>query len=200
MLDVASRVILLNGASSSGNSSLARAIQAAQPEPFLRLSPDLLRPGIPPVLTTTLSPALVDDWPPQILCWLRRRRRGNGRRGNDLIVELFLESTWHRQQLTQSLAGRDLYVIGVHCDLTEIDRREIDVATDLSAKAAQISSSYPSTPSAPTTSTSTRPDEIQPTSLPASSRHGTWAAPRCCSNDLILGRLAHQRRGRADCL
>ncbi len=92
MLDVASRVILLNGASSSGKSSLARAIQAAQPEPFLRLSPDLLRPGIPPVL---------DDQGCHLPWWTTGRLKffagfvgavaAMADAGNDLIVELILE-------------------------------------------------------------------------------------------------------------
>jgi hypothetical protein len=47
VLDVASRVILLNGASSSGKSSLAAAIQAALPEPFLRPAGSLVTaPGV----------------------------------------------------------------------------------------------------------------------------------------------------------
>lgn len=126
MLGVASRVILLNGGSSSGKSSLAVAIQAVLPAPFLRLSPDLLRPGIPRVL---------DDQGRRMSWWTVARPKffagfvgavaAMSAAGNDLIVDVILETAWHRQQVAQSLAGHDLYVVGVHCDPAEIERREI---------------------------------------------------------------------------
>ena len=126
VLNVAGRVILLNGASSSGKSSLAVAIQVALPEPFLRMSPDLLRPGIPRVL---------DDEGRRLAWWTSARPKflagfigavaAMAAAGNDLIVELIVETAWHRQQFAHSFAGGDVYVVGVHCDLAEIERREI---------------------------------------------------------------------------
>ncbi len=45
------RVIVLNGGSSSGKSSLAAALQEALPEPWLRLSVDTLIGALPPGIT-----------------------------------------------------------------------------------------------------------------------------------------------------
>ena len=44
--------------------------------------------------------------------------------GNDLIVERIIEFPAWRTDLAQLLEGLDVYLIGVHCDLAEIDRRE----------------------------------------------------------------------------
>src|SRR5690349_12034019 len=46
--------------------------------------------------------------------------------GNDLIVEHIIEfGAWH-EYLATLLDGPDVFLVGVHCDLAEIDRRERD--------------------------------------------------------------------------
>jgi chloramphenicol 3-O phosphotransferase len=44
--------------------------------------------------------------------------------GNDLIVEYIIEFPAWRADLALLLDGLDVFLIGVHCDLAEIDRRE----------------------------------------------------------------------------
>ncbi len=44
--------------------------------------------------------------------------------GNDLIVEHIIEFRAWRTDLARLLDGLDVFLIGVHCDLAEIDRRE----------------------------------------------------------------------------
>jgi chloramphenicol 3-O phosphotransferase len=44
--------------------------------------------------------------------------------GNDLIVEHVIEFASRRRDLARLLAGLDVFLVGVHCDLAEIDRRE----------------------------------------------------------------------------
>jgi len=44
--------------------------------------------------------------------------------GNDLIVEHIIEFRAWREYLAALLGGLDVFVVGVYCDLTEIDRRE----------------------------------------------------------------------------
>ena len=46
--------------------------------------------------------------------------------GNDLIVEHIIEFRAWRQHLARLLDGMDVFLVGVHCDLAEIDRRERD--------------------------------------------------------------------------
>jgi chloramphenicol 3-O phosphotransferase len=44
--------------------------------------------------------------------------------GNDLIVEHVIEFRAWRAELAMLLAGLDVFLVGVHCDLAELDRRE----------------------------------------------------------------------------
>jgi len=46
--------------------------------------------------------------------------------GNDLIVEHIIEFRTWREDLARMLEGLDVFLVGVHCDLAEIDRRERD--------------------------------------------------------------------------
>jgi chloramphenicol 3-O phosphotransferase len=46
--------------------------------------------------------------------------------GNDLIVEHIIEFRAWRESLATLLDGLDVFLVGVHCDLAEIDRRERD--------------------------------------------------------------------------
>lgn len=122
---MAGRVILLHGASSSGKTQLALAMQAALSEPFIRLSPDFLRPGLPPV---------TDEAGRRLAWWTQARTRffagfsgaveAMAAVGNDLIVELVIEDRAQWLGVADRLGEIDLFVVGVHCDLAEIDRRE----------------------------------------------------------------------------
>jgi chloramphenicol 3-O phosphotransferase len=44
--------------------------------------------------------------------------------GNDLILDHIIEFAAWRRELAALLEGLDVYLVGVHCDLDEIDRRE----------------------------------------------------------------------------
>ena len=44
--------------------------------------------------------------------------------GNDLIVEHVIEYRTWREELSRLLTDFDVFLVGVHCDLAEIDRRE----------------------------------------------------------------------------
>jgi chloramphenicol 3-O phosphotransferase len=118
------RVILLNGASSSGKSTLARALQATLPEPFLHVSSDQLV-GMLPRRADDGGPF---DWwhqvRPRFFAGFHRCLPALASAGNDVIVEHILEFPAWRAELAGLLAGLDVFLVGVHCDLDEIDRRE----------------------------------------------------------------------------
>ena len=57
--------------------------------------------------------------------------------GNDLIVEHIIEFRAWREHLARLLGGLDVFLVGVHCDLAEIDRRERDRGTAGSARAGR---------------------------------------------------------------
>ena len=120
------RIILLNGASSSGKSALAGVLQAALDEPFLHVSSDRF------VAAGMLPPRREDGGPfdwwhqlrPRFFAGFHRCLPALASAGNDLIVEHIIEFPAWRHDLAVLLADLDVFLIGVHCDLDELDRRE----------------------------------------------------------------------------
>jgi chloramphenicol 3-O phosphotransferase len=118
------RIIFLHGASSSGKSTLAREIQRALDEPFLHFASDYLAPGLPerrdpegPFLWWgNLRPRFFDGFQRSIATFAAS--------GNDLIVEHIIEFAEWRAELRRLLEPFDVFLVGVHCSLAEIDRRE----------------------------------------------------------------------------
>jgi chloramphenicol 3-O phosphotransferase len=122
----AGRVIILNGASSSGKSSLAKAMQAILPEPFLHVASDhLVNAGMLPERRDDEGPF---DWwyqvRPRFFAGFHRCLPALTSVGNDLIVDHIIEFQSWRTDLAELLAGVDVFLVGVHCELAELDRRE----------------------------------------------------------------------------
>ena len=120
------KIILLNGASSSGKSSLARAVQARIEEPFWHISIDHLRDsGVLPTARiragefrwATMRDAFFEGFEQSLLAYVRC--------GNNLIVEHIMESRAWLLRLAGLLVGQDAFFVGLHCDLVELERREI---------------------------------------------------------------------------
>jgi chloramphenicol 3-O phosphotransferase len=61
---------------------------------------------------------------PQFFAGFHRRLPAFAAAGNDLIVEHVIESPAWRHDLAVLLANLDVFLVGVHCDLDELDRRE----------------------------------------------------------------------------
>lgn len=120
------RIIFLNGASSSGKSTLAEAMQQALPEPFLHVSSDhLVASGMLPARRDPDGPfAWWQQMRPRFFDGFHRCLPALAAAGNDLIVEHIIEFRAWRDYLARLLAGLDVFLVGVHCDLAEIDRRE----------------------------------------------------------------------------
>ena len=119
------RVVLLNGASSSGKSSLARAIQARIDRPFWHISIDHLRES--GVLPTARIRSGEFDWRAMreaFFLGFERSLLAYVEAGNDLIVEHIMESAAWLLRLADMLAGHDVFFVGVHCPLEELERRE----------------------------------------------------------------------------
>ncbi len=120
------RIILLNGASSSGKSTLAKALQEVLDEPFLHVSSDqLVAAGFLPQRREEEGPF---EWwrqmRPRFFAGFHRCLPALAEAGNDLIVDHIIEFASWRKDLARLLAGLDVFLVGVICDLDEIDRRE----------------------------------------------------------------------------
>ncbi|MBK9157974.1 MAG: AAA family ATPase [Propionibacteriaceae bacterium] len=122
----AGAIILLNGASSSGKSTLARYLQAVLNEPFLHLSSDQLVDG--GAIPNRRNESELFAWPgsmrTRFFDGFHRCIPAMAAAGNNLVVEHIIEFPDWRDELRCLLDGFDVFLVGVHCDLGELDRRE----------------------------------------------------------------------------
>ncbi len=121
------KVIFLNGASSSGKSTLARGLQAALDEPFWHFSIDHL------IAANTLPKDRIDsgefpwrDLRPYFFDGFHRCLPALAVAGNNLIVEHIVESEAWMHRLVILLNQIDVFFVGLHCPLLELERREIE--------------------------------------------------------------------------
>ncbi len=121
------KIIVLNGTSSSGKSSLARALQARMDTPIQHLQLDAFRRMEP----NDYWDARHDQDPAQealkhaALCRAMHAALSEyARHGVDVIFDTVL---WHREDwryLLEDLDGLPVYLVGVTCELEELARRE----------------------------------------------------------------------------
>lgn len=118
-------IILLNDASSSGKSTLAAALRERLPLPFWHYSIDHL------ISAKILPHARIDSgefpWPslrPQFFEGFHNSIPALAAAGNHLIVEHIVETEAWMQRLLLLLEGFDVFFVGLHCPLDELERRE----------------------------------------------------------------------------
>jgi chloramphenicol 3-O phosphotransferase len=119
------KIILLNGASSSGKSTLARALQATIDEPFWHISIDHLRDA--GVLPLNRIRSGEFDWKSMREAFFEGFHLSlpaYASAGNSLIVEHIIETQGWMARLVQLLMPYDVFFVAVHCNLTELERRE----------------------------------------------------------------------------
>jgi chloramphenicol 3-O phosphotransferase len=121
-------VILLNGASSSGKSTFARALQKALPQPYFNYSADLLVDGgiLPAVDRTTPDSAY--SWNtirPKFFQAFHRSIPAFVSAGNRLVVEHVVELEQWLGELVGLLSGYSVFYVGVICPIPEIEAREL---------------------------------------------------------------------------
>jgi chloramphenicol 3-O phosphotransferase len=119
------KIILLNGASSAGKSTLARSLQQQLPEPFMHWSFDHLRESNALPMARIRNGEL--DWArmrPAVFDGFHRSLSAFAKAGNNLIVDHIIEHEQWMTDLVQLLAPFDVFFVGVHCPLPELERRE----------------------------------------------------------------------------
>lgn len=121
------KIILLNGATSSGKSTIAKVLQERIDQPFWHISIDHLRDaGVLPIARIrsgefkweTLRNAFFDGFHHALPAYAAA--------GNNLIVEHIIENKQWLDLLVKLLAPFDVYFVGIHCPLDELERRERD--------------------------------------------------------------------------
>lgn len=118
------RVILLNGASSSGKSSIGRALLPLLPDPWFLVPVD----GISGMRSIVHERTLDAD---EIEEMLIRTRKGYHRVvaalasvGNDVIMDYPLSEQWRLDDLLDVLRGYDVTLVEIRCSPEELARRE----------------------------------------------------------------------------
>lgn len=122
---MAGRVIFLHGASSSGKTTLARALQDRLETPFLHLSIDHLRDS--GVLPQTTRDGGRFDWAAlraPFFDGFHRAVAGFAAAGNDVILEHILDTPGWAEDLKVQLAPFDVLFVGVTCPLDVLVARE----------------------------------------------------------------------------
>ena len=119
------KIILINGASSAGKSTLARSLQQTLGEPFLHWSFDHLRESHALPMARIRNGEL--DWAamrPAVFDGFHRTLSAFAKAGNNLIVDHIIEQEQWLADLARLLARFDVFFVGVHCPLPELERRE----------------------------------------------------------------------------
>ena len=120
------KLIIINGSSSSGKTSLALALQKQVNIPFLRFSFDLF------IENKILPREQIDrgtfSWlamRPAIFDGLHRCIPALASAGNNVIFDHIIEREQWLHDLVRLLTDFDVFFVGLHCSIEELERREI---------------------------------------------------------------------------
>jgi chloramphenicol 3-O phosphotransferase len=120
-----SGVIFLHGASSSGKSTLARALQGRLDEPFWHYSIGHLRDsGVLPSARIHHGEFSWRLMRASFFDGFHRSVAAFADAGNNLILEHILDTPGWAEQLARLLAPHELLLVGLHCSVEELNRRE----------------------------------------------------------------------------
>lgn len=116
-------VFLLNGASSSGKSSVAVELLDLLPEPYFYVPVDAVNAMRSRRQTLELSGDAVESVLERTVLGYHRVVAGLAAAGNGVIADHVLRPRWLADCL-DVLAGVEVTFVGVHCPLPELRRRE----------------------------------------------------------------------------
>ncbi|MGL1893632.1 MAG: NUDIX domain-containing protein [Spirochaetaceae bacterium] len=123
-----SKIIIFNGASSSGKSTFIKKLLPELESPFYYYSSDKLVDGnILPVVNREVK-NLPNSWNvirPKFFDGFHRSIKAFADAGNDLIVEHVIEYKSWFLQLKELLKDHEVYFIGVVCPIEVLNKREI---------------------------------------------------------------------------
>lgn len=119
------KIILLHGASSSGKSTLARALQAKIELPFWHVSIDHLRDGgVVPMARYKSGEFIWGNDREALFDGFHRSLRAYAEADNNLIVEHIIDAPEWPAKLARLLSPFDLFFVGLRASLPELIRRE----------------------------------------------------------------------------
>jgi chloramphenicol 3-O phosphotransferase len=120
-------IILLNGTSSSGKTTLAKTLQRQLAEPYMYISQDEFFHFYPEKFfspTNQAEAAVLARLIPAVVSGLLRSAACLARSGNNLIVDHVLQETEWLKECVENWAGLDVLFVGVNCPLEVAEQRE----------------------------------------------------------------------------
>ncbi len=118
------RIILLNGASSSGKTSIGRELLPLLADPWFLIPVDTLGEMRSTVHTRVLDDAEIGATLTRTRIGYHRMVAGLASAGNHVIMDYPLSEDWRLEDLVKTLSGYDVTVVEVRCSPTELARRE----------------------------------------------------------------------------
>ena len=121
------RIIFLNGTSSSGKSTLARALQTRLPEPHMHVAIDAFFSMYPERIWNATRQEDQDAFlrlVPTVVAGVQRAAAALAEAGNHVILDHVLEDPAWLRECIERWDGLDVLFVGVRCPLPELERRE----------------------------------------------------------------------------
>jgi chloramphenicol 3-O phosphotransferase len=143
---VKTRVIVLNGGSSSGKSAIARSLQGALPQPWLTIGTDDFVEALPPVMQDSdggieITPDGGVQVGPEFrqleLAWIAGVVAMVGAGARVIVDEVFLGGAASQGRWRDALGDIDTLWVGVRCEPGTAARREAARGDRIAGMAAQ---------------------------------------------------------------
>lgn len=125
---------MLNGASSSGKSTLAAALLVGFSQPWTLMAIDDFHGRR--ARKQMMSDAEFEPVFQRTVLGFHRAVAGVAAGGNDVVVDHVLGEEWRLRDIADVLATYPAYLVGVHCDVDELERRELARGTRQIGRAA----------------------------------------------------------------
>lgn len=120
------KIILLNGPSSAGKTTLALALQKQFDTPFIRFSFDLfLDHNAFPMEQVRNGTFSWESMRPSVFRGIHQCLPALATAGNNILFDHIIETKAWLHNLISLVAGLDVFFVGVHCSLPELERREM---------------------------------------------------------------------------
>ena len=120
------KIIIINGPSSSGKTTLALALQKQLDLPFIRFSFDLfLDHKAFPVEQIKSGKFSWEQMRPSVFQGLHQCLPALATTGNNIIFDHIIETKAWLYELVSLISQLDVFFVGVHCSLLELERREM---------------------------------------------------------------------------
>jgi len=118
-------IIVINGPSSAGKTTLALALQKRLDIPFIRFSFDLfLDHNAFPMEQIRNGTFSWDSMRPSVFKGIHQCIPALATAGNNIIFDHIIETKMWLDNLLSLITDLDMFFVGVHCSLPELERRE----------------------------------------------------------------------------